>query len=322
MISIIIPVYNAEKTIERCVESVEANVFKEIEVILIDDCSKDNSWELCKKLADRYENIKCIRNEENKGVSYTRNQGIKIASQEYTMFIDSDDWIEKNYFSEFMSVIEAKKHALVICGYVNHDETVNGTTSTTKWDESIEVMRCDVKTVIQSLYDSNLLQQLWNKIFDTSLIREKNIWFDEKISLGEDTRFILEYIKKCKIENIYLLNKPLYHYIRGQAGSLMYRVGYESIEEPLKNLQMLYEILEFGQAEIDSLLQADRRNQIELYAYLIFHNSGMKIREKKRLIYKLDEKQGKYLYEKNQKLYCKEKIVLLLKKLGIGKKNE
>lgn len=315
MVSVVVPVYNAEKTIEKCVESIEVNSYKDVEIILVEDCSKDNSWEICKKLVEKYSNIKIVRNERNRGVSYTRNQGIKAATGEYTMFVDSDDWIAENYFSEFLHVLEGTSKSLVVCGFVNHDEIVNGTTDIFGWNDFEGVKKSSVKDVIKLLYEGNLLQQLWNKIFITTLIKEKKICFDESISIGEDTRFVLEYIRKCQIETIYLVNKPLYHYIRGQNGSLMYKVGYESVEEPLKNLRMLYQILGLEDNKIDRIIKDERQKQIELYAYLIFHNKGMDAQEKKRLILNLDKKQGASLYKKNRKLFYKERVALLFKKL-------
>ena len=315
MVSVVVPVYNAEKTIEKCVESIEVNSYKDVEIILVEDCSKDNSWEICKKLVEKYSNIKIVRNERNRGVSYTRNQGIKAATGEYTMFVDSDDWIAENYFSEFLHVLEGTSKSLVVCGFVNHDEIVNGTTDIFGWNDFEGVKKSSVKDVIKLLYEGNLLQQLWNKIFITTLIKEKKICFDESISIGEDTRFVLEYIRKCQIETIYLVNKPLYHYIRGQNRSLMYKVGYESVEEPLKNLRMLYQILGLEDNKIDRIIKDERQKQIELYAYLIFHNKGMDAQEKKRLILNLDKKQGASLYKKNRKLFYKERVALLFKKL-------
>ena len=281
-ISIIIPVYNAATTIEKCVDSIIENNYKDIEVILVEDCSKDNSWDVCKKLSEKYNNVKILRNEKNQGVSYTRNQGLKLASGEYTMFVDSDDWVDNSYFSEFMNVMQSKEQSMVVCGYINHDEKVNGSTDRYEWDDFEGVKSYPTKDIIESLHRRALLQQLWNKMFITKLIKDHNLRFDESISIGEDTRFVLDYIRKCQIQTIYLLNKPLYHYIRGKEGSLMYRVGYESVEEPLKNLRRLYEILDYDKNQIDTIIGEERRRQIELYAYLIFHNSGMKQKEKKK----------------------------------------
>lgn len=313
-ISVIIPVYNAATTIEKCVDSIIGNDYKDVEVILVEDFSKDNSWEVCEKLSAKYDNVHSLRNERNRGVSYTRNQGLKVASGEYTIFVDSDDWVDKNYFTEFLNVMQSEEPSMVVCGYMNHDEKVNGSTDRYGWDDFEGVKEYSTKDIIESLHKGALLQQLWNKIFITKLIQDHNIRFDESISIGEDTRFVLDYMKAGQIQTIYLLNKPLYHYIRGQAGSLMYRVGYESVEEPLKNLRKLYQILDYDEDKIEDLICAERQQQIELYAYLIFHNSGMKLKEKKRLILRLDESQGMELYKKNRTLYYKERIAMAMKK--------
>lgn len=189
-ISVIIPVYNAAATVETCVDSIIANDYKEIEVILIEDCSKDDSWAVCEKLSAKYENVQCIRNEQNRGVSYTRNQGLKLASGEYTMFVDSDDWVDDSYFTEFLNVMQSAEQseakAMVVCGYMNHDEKVNGSTEAYRWDDFEGVKEHHTEDIIESLYKSTLLQQLWNKIFITRVIRENQIWFDESISIGEE----------------------------------------------------------------------------------------------------------------------------------------
>src|SRR5699024_5992085 len=98
---------------------------------------------------------------------------------------------------------------------------------------------------------------------------KNEIFFDESISIGEDLRFILEYIRKCHITEIYLINHPLYHYMRDQKGALMYRVGYEGVEEVLKNLRELYRILGKTEEEIEQILIEERQRQLEVYAYLI-----------------------------------------------------
>mgnify|MGYP002793409967 CR=1 FL=1 len=314
-VSVIVPVYNAECTIERCIDSIIKNKQENIEVILVEDCSSDRSWEICQSLSYKYKNVVCLHNEINKGVSYTRNRGLDRASGKYTMFVDSDDWIDSEYFSHFLNVIQQYQLPLSICGYVNHDEKNNGTTDIFTWTDFKGIKIENIQEIIKQLYDHRLLQQLWNKIFITELIKQKNIRFDESISIGEDCRFVLEYIKKCGVQEVCLINKPLYHYMRDQAESLMYRVGYESIEEPIKNLKLLYEIKGYTLNEIDRVLKLEREKQKELYAYLIFHNAGMSYSEKKKLILALDQTDGRKLLKKNRILFFKEKFSLMLKRI-------
>lgn len=312
--SIVVPVYNAENTIERCVESIIANNMDNIEIILIDDCSKDSSLEKCNAIAEKYKQIVVIHHDTNKGVSYARNTGIYAAKGKYTLFVDSDDWIDSLYCNTFDRYISENPDSFLICGYVNHDEKYNGRTDIIGWNDIGEYKVSNIKTELEVLYRSNLLQQLWNKLFITEIIQNNKLKFDESISIGEDFRFILEYIRVSKINKVVLINKPLYHYMRDQEGSLMFRVGLESVEEPLKSLVSLYQVVGYSQNEIEEKIVIDRENQIELYAYLIMHNAGMSIKWKKKLIYNLGSKQGKYLYKKNKRIYIKEKIVKLLHK--------
>lgn len=313
-ISVVVPVYNAEKIIERCVKSIVSNDYKDLEVILIDDCSKDNSYEICKKLSDEYTNVRCLHNEENQGVSYTRNRGIYEAEGQYTMFVDSDDWIDKDFFSSFDEVIDKYDSVLPICGYVNHDEKYNGRTDNVVWSDKKQNTCLNLREELKNIYNRTLLQQLWNKAFVTEIIQKNKLSFDETISIGEDLRFILEYIKVSRIYSVVFINKPIYHYMRDQKDSLMYQVGFESIEEPLKNLRVLYELVGYDHQQIEKYLNEDRKKQVSLYAYLIMHNAGMKTKEKKKLILALDSTKGKDLYKYTKSIYYKEKLSKLLKK--------
>ena len=311
--SVIIPVYNAAHTIRRCVESIVNNTFKDIEIILIEDGSLDDSWEVCRKLAEEFTSVVALHNKKNSGVSYTRNRGLEQARGQYTMFVDSDDWVSPNYYETFARVVEQYDSKFAICGYVNHDEKQNGRTDEFKWKDFEGEKKTNLQSVLKELYDDCLLQQLWNKVFITSVIKENNIRFDESISIGEDFRFILEYLKAGEIETVVLINSALYHYMRDQDGSLMYRVGYESVEEPLKNLTKLYELMGLDAIEIETKVQEARQKQIEMYAYLIMHNAGMSRKEKKRLILALDSTRGQELYKENRNVYIKERVSLGLK---------
>lgn len=310
--SIIIPVYRAEHTIRRCVESIENNTFKDLEIILVEDGSKDNSWAVCRQLAAEFQNVKAIHNEKNSGVSYTRNRGLDAASGTYTMFVDSDDWVDQNYYEVFSQTVDGAPEAFAICGYLNHDEKHSGRTDKYCWDLDTESNALQLKETLQKIYDKCMLQQLWNKAFRTDVIKKNHIRFDESISIGEDFRFILAYLKASEICSVVMINKAVYHYMRDQDGSLMYRIGYESVEEPLKNLRNMYELMGMDSDVINERISEERNNQIEQYAYLIMHNAGMKMREKKRLILALDSGKGNKLYRKNKKKIQKERIAKLL----------
>jgi len=311
--SVIVPVYNAESTLKRCVESILASGGDRVEVILVEDRSKDRSWDLCRELAGRYENIVTLQNDRNRGVSYTRNRGLEAATGEYILFVDSDDWVAPEYVGAFAEALSTGA-GFAVCGFVNHDEAVSGRTDVYGWTGFEGTCEVALRPNLEELHRVNLLQQLWNKVFSRRMIAEHSIRFDETISIGEDTRFVLEYIRCADIQTATLINSPLYHYMRDRAGSLMYRVGYESIEEPLKNLRAMHALMGKPECEIDGIIVRERVGIKENYAYLIMHNLGMPLRERRRLILALDDKQGKVLYRKNLILFWKEKISSALKK--------
>lgn len=182
--SIIIPVYNAEKTLRRCVESLVLGLERDIEVILCEDQSKDNSWDICCELVAENENVHGIRNEKNSGVSYARNSGLSKARGKYILFVDSDDWVSQRYVQELLRLANSYPDALPVCGHHFIDK-VNVAKHDYLWDESSDKIIVEAGGFFD-LCDKFLLQQLWNKIFRRDLIEEYHIRFDESQSMGED----------------------------------------------------------------------------------------------------------------------------------------
>lgn len=307
-VSIIIPVYNAENYIEKCIKSLVDNTYKNIELILINDASSDNSFCICQQLSRKYSCLKLLNNKENRGVSYTRNRGLEFATGELIMFTDSDDWVEKDYIERMVKEHDNHKNALVICGYVNHDEVKNGRTDIFAWNNLKNTEMVNRKDVLYELYEQRLLQQLWNKIFDKKIIHDQKIRFDETISIGEDFRFILQYIKLAKIERIVKYNYPLYHYSRDNQDSLMTKYGQEKIEEPLFNFRLLYELMEYSEEKIQELLEEQKREITFQYGYAILHNNQFTKKQKIKLMQENIGQEWKYSYRMNKKLLVKEKI--------------
>ena len=120
-VSIIVPVYNAEKTIERCVRSIQNQTYKNIEIILVNDGSTDDSLSLCYELQKQSDNILVI-DKENSGVSDARNIGIEKSSGDYIQFVDSDDYIENNMSERLVELLETNQSDTVICSMVIQKE--------------------------------------------------------------------------------------------------------------------------------------------------------------------------------------------------------
>ena len=113
LISIIIPCYNIENYIEKCIESIENQTYKDIEIIAVDDCSKDGTLVKLKELQERYSNLQVYQNDKNRGAAYSRNFAMKKAKGEYIGFVDSDDYITDDYYEKLMETAEKEKADLV-----------------------------------------------------------------------------------------------------------------------------------------------------------------------------------------------------------------
>ncbi len=205
MISVIVPVYNVEKYIRNCLDSIINQTYKDLEIILVDDGSTDNSGVICDEYAQKDKRIKVIH-KENGGQSTARNVGLKNATGEFIGFVDSDDTIESNAYEKLISAIDGVD--LAICGHnVITDITV---TTKSKGEENF----LDEEGLWQEIF-GRLNNAVWNKLFRRDLI--KDIKFDPNFAHGEDLIFNILYLKNAK--NGKFIDLPLYNYFK-RGGSI------------------------------------------------------------------------------------------------------
>lgn len=126
-ISVIIPCYNVEKYVEKCIDSILNQKYKKLEIILVDDCSTDNTWKIINKYAKKYENVTAIKNEKNSGAGYSRNNALKYAKYDLVSFIDSDDYVESNYYDSMIKQMKKEKSDVVVCDIFVKYDSVDGT---------------------------------------------------------------------------------------------------------------------------------------------------------------------------------------------------
>ncbi len=217
-VSIIVPVYKAEKYISKCIESLISQKLRDIEIILVDDGSPDKSGIICDEYAKKDNRIKVIH-KQNGGVSSARNKGIDVATSEYILFVDSDDWVESDYAERLLNVKNKYPENEVACGFKTVSDYEGTLISNVIFSEK------ETESVIplekyMDLVSAWLAQSPCNKLFKRNVILKENIRFLENISLGEDMYFCLEYYSFCGSEIIRCINKPLYNYIRTDKESL------------------------------------------------------------------------------------------------------
>ncbi|MDO4466475.1 MAG: glycosyltransferase [Bacillota bacterium] len=219
-ISIIVPVYNVEKYLECCLESLVNQTLSDIEIILVDDGSKDSSGQICDRYSLNYSNIKVLHI-ENGGPARARNKGLELAEGKYIGFVDSDDYVELNMFEELYKSAESNNSDIVMCSFYIND----GYSQTTIKMNCRELYNDnqDIKNnILSRFYSKNNtgLYSIVNKIFKNSLIKDNNISFVEGRTYAEDTFFSFDSIKSSNTFSF--LNKPFYHY-RQVEGSLMHK---------------------------------------------------------------------------------------------------
>lgn len=225
MVSIVVAVYNVEKYLTKCIESLVRQTYSNIEIILIDDGSTDNSSSICDEWAKIDSRI-VVYHQENKGVAVSRNKGILCALGVYVIFVDSDDWVENTFVEKLLQYHHKDEWTLV--GYYIDYEQVNKNRQIKKLYKNKE--SCQVKKEeVASLFRMGLFGATWNKLYEISRIKNNNIKFREDMDLGEDIVFNLEYLKHFN-GNFYIINELLYHYIRRNRDSLMVRFNERYVE--------------------------------------------------------------------------------------------
>ena len=207
LISIIVPVYNSEQTLQQCIESILCQTYKNIELLLIDDGSKDRSGEICDEYARKDSRVK-VFHKENGGVSSARNVGLDNAKGEWITFCDSDDHVSKEWLSNMVRYDTGCD--LVVQGFSTpmEYEPLNSEIN------HFCVYSGSIKDGLILLLQRHILGYLWVKLFKSSIIRNHHIKFDKNIFLQEDELFILSYAKYCNsmtaIEKIgYFYNPPI-----------------------------------------------------------------------------------------------------------------
>lgn len=238
LVSVVIPVYNGENTIEKCVESVLKQTYDNIEIVIVNDGSADNTDKAVKELLKKYGSIKYIC-KENSGVSSARNFGIENSCGEYIVFLDSDDTIEAEFIEKLYEQCGDK--ILPVCGMnIVYSE---GSFEKRVYSDDEPVSSADIKD-IAFVYSRYLLSSAANKMYSRKVIVENNISFPTDIANGEDLIFNLSYAEHMK--EFKIINEALYNYNVFSEGTLhtvhdsnrFYFISrmYREFEEVLKKL--------------------------------------------------------------------------------------
>ena len=295
-VSIIVPVYNVEKYIEKCLKSLISQSYKNIEIILIDDGSKDNSGKICDTYKRKDSRIKVIH-KENAGVSEARNLGIQKATGRYLCFVDADDFVMNDYIEYMHQLIVKESSDIAVCTkmFSNFNEEQSS-------DEMIEVL--DRENAIIRILNYRMPIGVYSRIFKKDLIKDDGIKFLKDIYMGEGFNFNVACFQKAK--KVIISNYKVYYYRRDNTTSATSDFSIKKCENSLYAMKVMNNnLLIRTNRVINSWKYAVWRTYSDAFDYMCLGNG------KKENIEKF--KEYKYYIKNNYKIY---------KKVDISKKDK
>lgn len=261
LISIIVPLYNSELYINRCLDSLLKQTYKNIEIIIVDDGSKDNSLQLIKDYANKDSRIK-IYTQSNQGPSVARNTGLDNSTGKYIMFVDADDFIDKNMVANMVEGIKDDKNTLVLCD--NSEIWINKTDERKLFDtDNNHINKVEVIKAIAS----GRAGLVCGKLFNKNIIKEHNIKFDKEIKMCEDQIFFLNISRYC--DNFIYIPKSLYFYDRRNESSITIKYQEKAIDNQIYVINRIKEILKKSDLEFDDIKQIINNRYIGAIDYCI-----------------------------------------------------
>ena len=277
LISIIVPIYNIKPYLSRCIESIIKQDYKKLEIILVDDGSKDGSGELCDEYAKKDKRIKVIH-QENAGLSIARNVGTNLAKGKYIAYVDGDDYLESDYISYLYKLIKDNKADISVCAHNNHN-----------FKEAVY----NKEELYPALLTSKISSSAWSKLIKASIIKENNVYFPEK-EIYEDQKWIY-YLLACT-NKVAVGSLSKYHYT--------YRPNSIFNTNTLKNKEFLLQRI----CEMHNFIKEEHNEYLAL-SYIRY------LRELTYNFLSLSRiKELKYLRNKMYKLIKKDRNKAILKK--------
>ena len=231
-ISVVVPIYNSEKYLCNCIDSILCQSFDDFELILVDDGSTDSSASICDNY-EKLDNRVNVIHKTNGGVSKARNTGIDVASGKFICFIDSDDSVNSDYLEKLYLAYE-NDIDLSIVGYnwIKNNCVTNFTVFNNEPETIID------KNNIMFLYEKVMISAPWCKLYKLDIIKENKLIFPEDLSLGEDLIFNFSYLDF--VNRIKIINTPLYNYNTDNENSLLQKYRADLLETNIRINSVVY----------------------------------------------------------------------------------
>ena len=274
-VSAIVPVYNGEHSIRKCIDSLLNQTFHDIEIIIIDDGSVDRSAEICKQYEQQDGRLKYFH-QKNSGVSAARNIGLQKATGKYVLFSDCDDYYEVDAIEKMLGIAEKEKADLIV-GSV--EKSIYDRIEIASCDDVIASSKEDLGELFKQLIGNYLLKTLWGKLFRRAIIHNNKLLLDEKMTCGEDYEWVCRFA--CHVQCAAAVRNIVYHYSIHSRESLSQKINqnyYINIDKQYHSSKNLFISLRIWETNNDILIEQQIQNIINGYFRLI--KCGLTTQEK------------------------------------------
>ena len=291
LVSIVIPMFNSEKYIASCINSILNQNFSDYEVIIVDDCSTDDSYKIAQSFRMRDERIVVVKNDKNKGICYTRNKGISIAHGKYISFLDDDDILLENFFQDNIRLLEEHSADFIKFGRklvdINSKNIVLRESFTTFNKKDIEIYD-DISKFLRydDFKESRVLLNVWNGIYLHSFLEEKHLFFNEDMKYGsEDADF--SYKTFFNARNVIINPNTYYVHFRRNLSSTSRKYNFNKIISLINTAKTEMSIWKKLNSEIDINKYKIEYIKIIISSQLLHKDNNMLIDEKIKVIKKV-----------------------------------
>ena len=226
MISIVLPVYNAEEYLKKCIESIQNQTYGNWELVVIDNGSTDRSCDICREYAKEDSRIEVFHQYQNKGVSVARNLGLERASGEFITFIDADDWVEKDYLEQLLKLQKEYEADMVVCSYQKGNEKDREV----KEQNLVEISGKSQLLSLEEYFHDYMLQgntHCWGVLYRAKKIEE--LHFPNKMTIGEDLLYLIH--AAMKMEKIVVTDYNGYWYYINPKGAMLKKFTHSYMDQ-------------------------------------------------------------------------------------------
>ena len=311
-VSVIIPVYNVEQYLRQCLDSVINQTYKDIEIIIVNDCSPDNSLQIIEEYRQKDDRIVLINLEKNVGLGFSRNEGMKVAKGKYITFVDSDDWITEDYVEVLYKTIEKYKYDVISPDFYEYDNITQKISESKHPKDfyNISISTIDIKQKLLCCEHMHYAR----KIYKLQFLKDNDIIF--KINKFEDTLFIWEII--LKTNKFMFINNKIYYYRVNRKDSIMANQH----SEFLNNMNLFYALKDLiynddnNKKYFDSVLNFFIMNRFLDFAWRnskFFNSLYTKFKEQY-----LNDKKIEFYYPNTLKNFIKVKIFQYVLRFNIN----